>query len=164
MPSWYNLCNTGTLKEIWQHTHLYKLIIYMKHCAWYRYWIQAKRKWLFFGLFTFTNSCLYPWTWEETSILTNPMVNSRPWLKSSKQKQRGRCLYHLSTVYSLKITLPSSATGPLNALTFHLHFPSELSVTSQDAYPIPPLLSQTLQTPSHSDSQLMILPPSYGQT
>ena len=87
------------------------------------------------------------------------MVNSRPWLKSSKQKQRGRCLYHLSTVYSLKITFPSSATwnhfyqmGPLNALIFHLHLPSELSLTSQDAYLTPPPLSQTLQTPSHSDS------------
>ena len=42
--------------------------------------------------------------------------------------------------------------GPLNALIFHLHLPSELSLTSQDAYLTPPPLSQTLQTPSHSDS------------
>lgn len=70
----------------------------MKHHAWYRYWIQAKRKWLFLAyslpLIPLSISMNLRWLFH----LTNPTVNLLQ-LTSSKQKQRGI----VSTTFPLHI-------------------------------------------------------------
>lgn len=108
VPSWYNLCIAGILKEIWQHKHLYKLIIYMKHHAWNRYWIQAKRKWFLAYSLSLIPLSISMNLRRNFHLKSNGQFSAR--LKSSNQKQRRHCLYHLSTMHSLKVTVPSSAT------------------------------------------------------